>query len=329
MQVPLNPRSTNSTNTHGARLGGRAGTLPLRHHHDAPSQLSDFARSVARPTRCRHQVAPIDLWPFAASPRRRFGIASSRSSPSILSVGYATSPPESGGVAVLERRPNLGHPCPQSEERSVFLASLGLQRDIMSRHGSHATRLLRGLGTQSRVAKPATSTQWRRESYLVALRELPRERLMPPLGGVVQSGQSDIEATSGADPVSPRGRRPYMLAFQSRLAHHTPFAPRTGRKPILTTNGAQLDTARRRVVEPPRRDKSQVGRDRRDAPTGVRVTSGCESPPPMRCLTRNPTASATSRSLLPSRSRSSSTPEGLEGPTISSRFYAGEETEGS
>lgn len=35
------------------------------------------------------------------------------------------------------------------------------------------------------------------------------------LGGFVRSGQSDIEATSGADPVSPRSRRPYVLAFRS------------------------------------------------------------------------------------------------------------------
>jgi hypothetical protein len=56
---------------------------------------------------------------------------------------------------------------------------------------------------------------------------------MRPLGGIVRSGQSDIEATSGAERVS-TFRRPHMFAFQSRLTHRTPFAIGTGRNPPFT-----------------------------------------------------------------------------------------------
>jgi hypothetical protein len=111
---------------------------------------------------------------------------------------------------------------------------------------------------------------------------------MRPLGGIVRSGQSDIEATSGSEPVSPRFRWPHMFAFQPRLPHHT-FDRRAwdGPKPTFHTNDARLDVAQRRIVEPPGRDNHRSDATGITPQRASEVSSGDETPPPLCCLTRN------------------------------------------
>jgi hypothetical protein len=101
---------------------------------------------------------------------------------------------------------------------------------------------------------------------------LPGEHSMRSLAGDVRSGQSDIEAMSGAELVRTRKRRPHMLAFQPKSTCHVPLATPDGPRPTLTTSDAQPDvpsnespdyldetiTGRTRPVTPQRASESRA-----------------------------------------------------------------------
>jgi hypothetical protein len=150
---------------------------------------------------------------------------------------------------------------------------------------------------------------------------------MRPLRGIVRSGQSDIEATSGSETVSPRSRRPYMLTFQSRLPHHTlDRRARDGPRPTLRTNDARLDVARRRIIEPPGRDNHRSDATGITPQRASEVSSGNDSLPPLCCLTRNQCSLQHVR--CSAQGQPSSAPKGFGGSKTPSRTpFAGADTD--
>lgn len=223
---------------------------------------------------------------------------SSRPSPSTLSVGYAPSPPENRWV---RRSSATAEPWPSSpldEERSAPTASLGLERDTGSRHDSRATWRLRGTRHCRGRRVPVSRQGHNRRTSGCCWRCSRGSASGACSVGIVQSGQSDIEATSGADLVSPRFRWPYMLTFQSwLLTTHFSRLGRAETHPPHERRAACPSLATDRQTGP---DETITGRTQpANAPTGVRghqwqrdATTGVLSH-------TNPTASATSCPLTP------------------------------
>ena len=246
MRAPPIPRSTDSTKAQDVDSRPGRGPSDWR-RHDASGQSSNVARSVSRPP----DVA-IGLRSSVSGPSRtpHLGdrIASSHPPPSTLSVGYATSPPENRRVRRSSTTAEPWPPSPLSKERSARSASLGDQARRESHHGSHATRRC-GRPGHNRGGKFLPLLRGRVDSRdRGCMVVLPRERLHRPLGGVVRSGQSDIEATSGAELVSPRERRPHMLAFQSGETHRIPSALRTDQGLSSSRKTRDSPRPRRRIV---------------------------------------------------------------------------------
>lgn len=199
-----------------------------------PSHVTNpAALRVSLATSCSrspdHPMPPTDP---SRTPHLEDRTASSRSPPSILSVGYTSSPPETRRVHRFSTTTEPWPFSPFGEWRSVLSISLGLA----VRHAA-SPRLPRNpdaAGGQDTIADRESlqphrgSVETRTLGCVVALPEKHRHAVA---GRYVRSGQSDIEAMSGAEFVRTQKRRPHMLAFQSRSSGRTLFAARTGRNP--------------------------------------------------------------------------------------------------
>lgn len=266
----------------------RYGPKPSRFErcHDAPGPVTRLRTAGFPATRCRHRVAAIGLRPVAnPSPRGSEQLPAARR---LVSYRLDTRRTlrKTGGSAVFQRRPNLGrlHRSARSARRQQLRSDAGETRT--PHHGSRATRMLRGSDT-------ITGGEYlplRRGSIEAELRAAWRCSLrsasMRPLGGIVRSGRSDIEATSGAEPClhgfggptcsrfSP-GRLTTRLTRSERAETHPSHERRAARRGPTTNH--RTTWAR----------QSQVGHDRQTPQRASEVSNGDETPPLLCCLTRN------------------------------------------
>jgi hypothetical protein len=299
MWVPLNPRSTDAAKAPG--VGSPAGPKPVRVLDAATFGSFGRLRSTGFPvTQCFHRAAAIGLEP-SRTPHFEDRFASGRPPPSTLSVGYATSPPASRRTRCSSTAVEPWRPSPVGEKRSVRSALLGLRRDARSHHDSHATRLLRGVGTQSQTVRHLGEVA--SSNAMPGCRGGAFEKTPPRVAGWSRAKRAighrgDVRCRAR---VATRTAAPTCSRFNSgRLADHHPQLERTEIRSPRESLPTHRNPATNRRTTP---NETITGRthNRHHAPTGVRVFSnGSETLPSLCCLTRNQQLPPQQvRSLLP------------------------------
>lgn len=286
------------------RVGSRAETLLLRRRRDAPGSFRLQAAGLPTTRRLQqtcHERLTSEIGPRPAARR----LVSYR-------LDTPTSPPENRRVhRFFNDDRTLAVITP--ERGALGAIDFARTRGEKPHHGSHATRKLRGVRTQSRTTNPYDLNEvasklapwvawWRfRQKCLRAV--AGRCRAKRAIG---HRGDVRCRIRVNTETAAPHAR------VSAQVIWPLTFRVADGPKPPLTTSRARPDAPDDESPSHP--GETITGRTRPvNAPTGVRITSGSESPPPMCCLTRNPTASATPRSSLPAvMKRPSAAPKGVE-----------------
>lgn len=290
---PRRSASAADSSVHGLRQDSRCRLIGRA---ETTLPLANPARWVHLPSLHRrfpgHPTSPSGQQPAVGGPSRplTFGDqpTSSRLPPSTLSVGYGRPPENQRAPFSTAAKP--WPPSPLHEERSVSTASLGLGRDEVSPRLPRSLAL-RGSGHDRGrhvLPPPRGGADDEHECARRCSRELHRRSL----DGIVRSGQSDIEATSGAELVSPRVGGPTCSRF-TRLCHRTlPHVGQAETHPRRERRATRRDPATNHRTT--RTRQSQVGRNRQTPQQASEVIGSDDRPLPACCLTRNPTAPATS-----------------------------------
>jgi hypothetical protein len=279
----------------------RAGPKPVRFLDAATFGSCGRPRSTGFPvTRCFHRAAPsVSNPPEPLTSRIGSLPAAHRLVPYQLDTQRALR--QAGEPAVLQQQSNLGdpHPSVRSARRDQLRSDSGETRGLTTIPTQLGCCEGSGHNRKRRIPPPGRGRVVECHARLPWWS--PEGGLRRSLGGHVRSGQSDIEATSGAELVSPRGRRPQHARVSARA--DSPITPHgsNGPRSALPASRSRLTAIQRRIAGRPRTRQPQVERATGITPQRAsEFSSGSETLPPLCCLTRNQQLPPQQvRSLLP------------------------------